>query len=247
VSGLITAVRHLTIVPVPGPGHAPLSALGRAAAWFPVVGLALGATVAGGERLASWLFPPLLAALLTITLWKLLTGGLHLDGLADCLDGLLGRDPEHRLAIMRDSRIGAFGALGLILVLLLEIAAVAELPSAVRGPALLAAPAVARATPALLARVFPPARAEGQGASFHAGVGVPAAVAGLVVALAVAVLALGWLGVAATAAGVVAALAAAALVARRIGGVTGDVLGACVELAELAVLLTVSAWTYARP
>jgi adenosylcobinamide-GDP ribazoletransferase len=76
---------------------------------------------------------------------------------------------------------------------------------------------------------------------------VPAAVAGLVVALAVAVLALGWLGVAATAAGVVAALAAAALVARRIGGVTGDVLGACVELAELAVLLTVSAWTYARP
>src|SRR5206468_3533957 len=132
----------------------------------------------------------LLAGLLTVTAWKLLTGGLHLDGLADCLDGLGGRDAEHRLAIMRDSRIGAFGALGLILLLLLEIAAVTEMPPGVRTGALLVVPAVARATPALLARLFSPAKQEGLGAAFGAGVGALAAPAALSIALVAAVVAL---------------------------------------------------------
>src|SRR5688572_17863014 len=108
------------------------------------------------EWLASRMFPPLLAALLTVTLWKLLTGGLHLDGLADCLDGLGGRDAADRLRIMRDSRIGAFGAIGLILFLLLEVAAVAELSPEVRWRALIVAPALARSTPPLVAWIFPP-------------------------------------------------------------------------------------------
>ena len=83
--------------------------------------------MAAVDSLTARLFPGLLGALLTVTAWKLLTGGLHLDGLADCLDGLVGRDREHRLAIMRDSRIGTFGAVGLILFLMLEIVTVAEL------------------------------------------------------------------------------------------------------------------------
>jgi hypothetical protein len=94
------------------------------------------------------LFPALLAPLLTVTVWQLLTGGLHLDGLADCLDGLTGRDPTQRLAIMRDSRIGVFGALGLIVLMLLEIAAVTELPPAARWRVLLVVPVVGRAMPA---------------------------------------------------------------------------------------------------
>jgi adenosylcobinamide-GDP ribazoletransferase len=184
--------------------------------------------------------------LLTVTAWKLLTGGLHLDGLADCLDGLVGRDPAHRLAIMRDSRIGAFGAIGLIFFLLLEIVALAELAPALRTAALIAAPTIARATPALLGRLFRPARPDGQGAAFHGGVAASAVAVGVAVALTAATIALGWLGVAALAAGMAAAVALGAFVARRLGGITGDVLGACLEIAELAVLLTVSAWTYAR-
>lgn len=246
MSGLLAAARYLTIVPFPGRGHARMEALGRSAAWFPVIGAGLGIVLAGAERVASWLFPPLLAALLTVTLWKLLTGGLHLDGLADCLDGMAGRDREHRLAIMRDSRIGSFGAIGLILVLLLEIVAVAELPPEVRGGALLSAPVLARATPALLGRLFAPARPDGQGAAFHEGLGRSAPAVGLAVALAVVTLALGWPGVAAAAAALGAAAAVAAVLARRLGGVTGDVLGAAIEIAELTVLLTVSAWTYVR-
>jgi adenosylcobinamide-GDP ribazoletransferase len=194
--------------------------------------------------LTSRFFPPLLAALLTVTCWKLVTGGLHLDGLADCVDGIGGRDPEHRLAIMRDSRIGAMGAVGLILFLLLEIAAVSELPDAVRAHALLAAPVIARAMPALLGRLLPPARREGLGAAFQASLPRSAAPLALAVALAVATLALGGAGVVAVAVASGLCLLIGRVVARRLGGITGDVFGASIETAELAALLTVSAWAH---
>jgi adenosylcobinamide-GDP ribazoletransferase len=148
---------------------------------------------------------------------------------------------------MRDSRIGAFGAIGLILFLMLEIVALAELAGDVRWGALIAAPAIARATPAVIGRLFRPARAQGQGAAFRAGLRPSAVAVGPAVALAAATLVLGWLGVAALAAGMAAAVALAAFLGRRLGGTTGDVLGAAVEISELAVLLTVSASTYARP
>ncbi|HEV8473355.1 MAG TPA: adenosylcobinamide-GDP ribazoletransferase [Methylomirabilota bacterium] len=246
MSALVAAFRHLTIVPFGGPAHVGPRALGHAAPWFPVVGAALGLALALVATVTDRVFPPLLAALLTVTAWKLLTGGLHLDGLADCLDGLVGRDPEHRLAIMGDSRIGAFGAVGLILFLMLELVAVAELPPPARWRALIAAPAIARATPVLLARLFRPARAEGQGAAFHAGLGRGAAPAALAVALVVAVAALGGVGVVAVGVAALAVTALGAFLARRLGGITGDVLGAGVEVGELAVLLTVSAWAHAR-
>jgi adenosylcobinamide-GDP ribazoletransferase len=240
-------MRYLTIVPVPGGGAHGLPALGRAAPWFPVVGLALGAVLVGVERLTSAVFSPLLAALLTVTVWKVLTGGLHLDGLADCLDGLAGRDAAHRLGIMRDSRLGAFGAIGLILFLLLEIAALVELPADARWRALLVLPAVGRATPPLLARCFTPARADGHGATFRDGLRAGAWPLGLALAVALAVAALGVVGLALAAASVAAALALAAFMAGRLAGITGDVLGAAIEVAELAGLLTVAAWTHARP
>ena len=240
------AARYLTIIPVPGGGHASLEALGRSAAWFPVVGMGLGLLLVLADRLTSWLFSPLLAALLTVTAWKLVTGGVHLDGLADCLDGLVGRDPEHRLAIMRDSRIGAFGAVGLILFLMLEIVALAELVPPARGSALFAAPVMSRATLAVLAALFRAARPDGHGAAFQAGVRPAAIAIGLVIAVAASIFALGGLGVAAGAVGLVAAVGLAFFLAGRLDGVTGDVLGAAVEISELAVLLTVSAWTYPR-
>jgi adenosylcobinamide-GDP ribazoletransferase len=246
VSGLVIAARYLTILPLPGRRHAPAEHLGRACAWFPVVGLGLGVLLAGLDRaLAAW-FPPLLAALLTVTAWKLMTGGLHLDGLADCLDGLAGRDREHRLAIMRDSRIGTFGAVGLILFLMLELVTLSELTPDARWRALLVTPAIARSAPPLLARLWSPARESGQGAAFVGGVGR----AGALIALAAATLAaLGVLGVAglvATVAGLAASVTAARFLTGRLGGLTGDVLGAAVEIAELVALLAVIAWAGAR-
>ena len=244
MTGLVVAARYLTIVPLPGPARPSADALGRAAPWFPVVGLGLGVVLVVTERVTEVLFPLLLAGLLTVTVWKLLTGGLHLDGLADCLDGLGGRDAEHRLAIMRDSRIGAFGALGLILLLLLEIAAVTELPPSVRSHALLVVPVVARATPPLLARLFPAAKSEGLGAAFGAGVGPLAVPIALSVALVVAIVALRGVGIVVLVVSVVSALVLTRFFAARVSGITGDVLGAAIEIAELAGLLTVSAWSH---
>lgn len=244
--GLLVAVRYLTIVPFPGRVGAEATRLGAAAPWFPVIGLGIGLIAVVVGRAAGALFPPLVAALLTVTVWKLLTGGLHLDGLADCLDGLPGPNAAHRLAVMRDSRIGAFGAIGLILFLFLEIVAVAELPPATRWPTLLAAPAMARAMPVLLARVFPAANPGGQGAKFRSGLRRTATPIALAVAAVVALGLLGWIGLVAFAAALVASLGVGWFWARRLCGITGDVLGASVELAELTILLMVIAWGRAR-
>jgi adenosylcobinamide-GDP ribazoletransferase len=217
--------------------------LGRAAAWFPVIGLGLGLAVAGGEWAIARLFPPLLDALLAVTLWKLLTGGLHLDGLADCLDGLVGTDPAERLRIMRDSRIGAFGAVGLILFLLLEVAAVSELPPASQWRALVVAPTVARVAAPVLAWVFPPATPFGQGAMFRAGLTRARVLVATVLGALVAVVVLGPAGLVVCATAAAATLGLGWLSTRRLGGVTGDVLGAGIEITELIALLTVVAWT----
>lgn len=242
MSGLLVAARYLTIVSLPGPSPTDRLALGRSAPWFPVVGLLLGLAVAGTSWVTGRMFPSLLGALLSVTVWKVLTGGLHLDGLADCLDGLGGHDPEQRLRIMRDSRIGALGAVGLILFLLLEISAVAEIQPWARWRALVLAPVAGRAAAPLLAMLFPPARPDGHAALFRQGLRRHAAPVALAVALGVAVIALGGPGLVALVASGLAALGAARFVASRIGGITGDVLGASVELAELVTLLVVAAW-----
>jgi adenosylcobinamide-GDP ribazoletransferase len=245
VSGLLVAARYLTIVPLPG-RDVGLAALGRAAPWFPVVGLALGLVLTVIDVVVSRLFPPLLAGLLVVTGWKLLTGGLHLDGLADCLDGLVGRDPAHRLAIMQDSRIGALGAVGLILFLLLEVSALAEIVAPLRWRALVVAPAIGRTMPPLLARLFPAARAHGHGAAFRAGLRPTSAPSALVLGVLVAVAGLGPPGVVAAAVGALVAVALGGFLATRLSGLTGDALGASIETTELVVLLTVSAWVHLR-
>jgi len=252
VTGLVQAVRYLTIVPIRRP-FAPDGALpapmdlGRSAVWFPIIGLGLGLCLAAIQSIAARLFPPLLVGLITVATWKVLTGGLHLDGLADCLDGLAGRDAEHRLAIMRDSRIGVFAALGLIVVLLADVAALAETEEGRRWQAVIIAPTIGRAMPAMLARLFPPARPDGHGALFAKGVSRGGAALAVVLAALVAVIARGWAGLLAALAGALAALLAGALLTRRLGGITGDVLGAAVEIAETVVLLAHAAWAQGRP
>ncbi len=238
MGSLILALRFLTIVPVPGREGRGVSALGHAAWWFPVVGLMLGGLLAGAGRLVDVLFPPLVGAALLVTAWKAATGGIHLDGLADVLDGLAGRDPARRLAIMRDSRIGVFGAAGLVLFLLLSVTALAGLPAAVRGRLLVLAPVIGRVTPLLAGAWLTPATpGQGLGAAFAAGLSRWAGLVHAAAGLGLAAWMLGpWgVGVAAAAWGV--AMLAASFVAGRLGGLTGDVLGAVVELAELGVLL----------
>jgi adenosylcobinamide-GDP ribazoletransferase len=238
MASLILAVRFLTIVPVPGPETGGVDALGRAAWWFPVVGLALGAVLAGLDRLLALAFPPLLSAVLVVAAWKLLTGGIHLDGLADSLDALGGSDTERRLAILRDSRIGVFGASGLILTVLTGVVALAEIPRPGRTPILLLAPMIGRTAPLLCGawiRAATPDR--GVGASFLRTLPRLAGPAHFGAAVALALLWLGPIGVALPAGAVVVAYAWTALVSSRFGGLTGDGLGGAVEVSELTVVV----------
>jgi adenosylcobinamide-GDP ribazoletransferase len=238
VSSLILAVRFLTIVPVPGREAAGIGALGRAGWWFPVVGLALGGALVALDRALAVAFPALLASLLVVSAWKVATGGIHLDGLADCLDGLGGRTAEHSLSIMRDSRIGVFGAVGLILAFLIAVVALAELPPGARARALLLAPVVGRLTPLLVAPAFPAVAGGGGTAGvFLSGVSRWAGLVHLAAALGLAWVLLGAWGAAVVLGAALAALAWSGLFAWRLGGVTGDVLGGGVEIAELTVLL----------
>src|SRR5262245_49966303 len=193
------------------------------------------------------MFAPTLAAVLALAGWKIATGGIHLDGLADSLDGLAGASRERRLAIMRDSRIGVFGAAGLVLCFLLAVSALAELPERLRELALIAAPALGRIAPALggagAAAATPRA---GLGADFLDGLSRWTGPAQLAAAAAALALAIGPAGFVVAGAAAAAALAWSALMARRLGGLTGDALGAAVEIAEVAALLAFAGLAHRR-
>ncbi|WP_371410699.1 adenosylcobinamide-GDP ribazoletransferase [Tabrizicola sp. TH137] len=232
---LVAAFGLLTRLPLPARSFTPSP---RAAWAWPVVGAVLGGLSAAAVSAALWLgLAPGIAAALALILTALLTGGLHEDGLADTADGLLGgRDKDRRLEIMKDSRIGSYGALALILVTLIRWSALAALIAAGQHwAALIAAGALSRAPMAVLIATLPNAR----GAGLSHLTGQPprrAALAACGIALTLALLATGAtvLTLALAAAATTAFLARAAKA--RIGGQTGDILGASQQLAEAATL-----------
>lgn len=238
MASLVLALRFLTILPVPGREAGGPGALGRAAWWFAAVGLILGTILVAADWLMALAFPPLLSALLVVSLWKILTGGIHLDGLADCLDGLGGGDRQRRLAIMRDSRIGVFGAVGLILLFLIATMAVAEMPAPSRRRVLLLAPVVGRLAPVLIGARFRAATPDqGSGAPFLRGLPGWAGPVNLVATAALGGWLLGSWGFLITLGALAIVSLWSAFLAWRLGGLTGDVLGSGVELGELMVLL----------
>ena len=240
---LLSAFALLTRLPLPN--HRGTGA-GSAWAW-PLVGAVLGACGAALASGALWLgVTPGVTAVLVLALGAMLTGGLHEDGLSDTADGLYGGwTRERRLEIMKDSRVGSYGVLALVLVTLARWSALTAVlvfagPTQGFWAVLVATGVLSRAPMVLMMALLPNAR--GEGLSHATGRPSPArAGAGLALAVALAVLLTGWTGVlmAAAALGVGVALSASAL--RRIGGQTGDVLGASQQLAEAACLAVLSA------
>jgi len=234
------AAAFLTRLPV-SRGDAPPN-LARAYRAFPLVGAMIGAAVGAVDLLLLRIgLPAIAAAALALGAGALLTGALHDDGLADVADGFGGgRDTAAKLAVMRDSRLGTYGALLLVTAFVAKVGALTMLPRGNVILALIATHALARAPLAVLAATMAYAR-EGLAAS----VGRPdpsTAFAASLVAAAIAFLALP-AGMAMTAIIVAAAGATcfAVLAQRQIGGQTGDVLGAAEQVCEIAVLLTLAA------
>jgi len=216
--------------------------LGRSVAFFPVAGLAVGALLAAAAWFMRGRLPAPLQAVCVVALLAWLSGGLHLDGLADVFDGLSGGhgDRARALAIMRDARIGAHGAAALCLVLLAKTAALLPLVEAADTWALVAFPVAARWAAVPLVAFFPYARPEGLGKAFHENTRVAYVVAATLLAAPVAV-AMGPRAAVPVTAALAAALLFALAVHRRIGGLTGDAYGACIELAEVAFLVAAGA------
>ena len=249
VRRLTLAVTFLTGIPLPVKGHVSPADLWRSMGWYPLVGLALGAAAWGVYAGLLELLPSFVAAVLVVLLLESVTRGLHMDGLMDTADGVLSGAPRERaLEIMKDSNVGAMGVVAAVLILILKVAALGALTRAAAAAPLLAGWCAARALPAVDAYAWPYARAAGTGEAFtrERTIG-PVMMAGWLLLGGVVVA--GLVGLAADAAGtwssglviaVVAmgvALLVQAAVAKRLGGLTGDVYGMGIELAEAAALV----------
>ena len=252
--GFRLSVTLLSVLPAGGPDVVPArQAAAAAMAWAPLVGLLLGLPAAAALWVADHLLHtgPLVAAALSVSSLAVLTRALHWDGLADLADGLGSRKPAaEALAIMRRSDIGPFGVLTLVLTLLFQVAGLAQADAAGRGPAAVIVAAVTGRLALTWAcrRGVPAARPGGLGA-LVAGTLPPAVpavltagllavtVGGIWLAAAVAAVPVAWILPVAEAAGLLVSLAVAWHAVRRLGGITGDVLGALVETATAACLL----------
>jgi adenosylcobinamide-GDP ribazoletransferase len=237
----IFAWHFLTMIPLSRAHHEPTAPeLAASMAWYPVVGLLIGGGLVAADKVLDIVFATEVVNALVLVMLVLLTRGLHQDGLADTLDGLAGgRTPAERLSIMRDPRIGALGATGLFLSLVLRYAGLMALPIELRLPALLCMPAVGRWAMVTLAWTSPYARAEG-------GLAAPflTHLSWRHVALATIFLTIGLTG-GFSAVGALLILVVGALVVlvgwyacrRWFGGITGDILGAANETTEILFLL----------
>jgi adenosylcobinamide-GDP ribazoletransferase len=228
----LAAVAFLTRIPA---GRTFRDA-GAGAALFPVVGAAIGAAVGGSTYGLARVVPAPAAAGIALAIGALLTGALHLDGLADTADALAGRSREAALAIMRDHAVGVYGAVAIALDLLVKAAALSALAGRARAVLeALAAGALSRAAAPVLAVALPSLRTEGAGAAFR--VAPAAALVAVLLAVAIAAPVEPLLIAAAAVVGV----ACFAWFRLRFGGHTGDLLGAATELVETAALVTAAA------
>jgi adenosylcobinamide-GDP ribazoletransferase len=240
---LRTAVAFLTRLPMPHPAGPMPQNFARAQRLFPAVGAAIGGAVGLlclGLRAIG--LPDLAAAALALGASALLTGALHEDGLADVADGFGGgRDTAAKLEIMRDSRLGTYGALMLMVSFVAKVSLLAALPDAFVVQGLIAAHALARGVLPFMAMNLPYARKDGLAASAGPPDFATAATAGGL-ALVIALVVLPWrdaFGAALMAAGCAAGMGW--LAQRQIGGQTGDVLGGAEQLGEIAILLLLAA------
>ena len=233
---LRTAFGLLTTLPFGMPEDWLPGDSGRAGIWYPLVGVVIGGLTWLAWRALTLYFPPLMVGVLTLLVWVVLTGGLHLDGLADCCDGMLASTtPERRLEIMKDPCLGTFGGIGLLFVLLLKAVALSLLaPSA--GLGIVLAATISRWF-ILPAGLLPLARPGGMGADFALGLRLGAIFITAILPLGLAFL-LGTQGFWAVLTALLAAAAVLGLAYTRINGVTGDVFGMLVEVTETAVLLS---------
>ena len=235
----------LTIFPLARNLNWEPSDVSNSRAFYPAVGLLMGLLLVGIEEGSSQLFSAPMTAAFLVAAMVIITRALHLDGLMDICDGVFGGfSPERRLEIMKDSRVGAFGVAGGVVVLLLKYAAFVTLltiPEPGKVWALLLFPAISRWTMVVLLGAFPYVRTHGLGSPFHgSGTKVSTAIAGISI-LSAAILLGGFAGLGLLIGAMVMAWIMGLGMAKYLGGLTGDAYGATNEIIEMIVIIVATA------
>ena len=236
MSGLRTATSLLTRIPVGGEPNGDRD-LARSVPWLPVVGGLVGLVVAAAYVALRSALPQDLAAAIAVVAGIVTTGALHEDGLADTLDALAGgKTIEERIAILGDPRHGTFGVVAIAVSVVVRILAIGDLDGRSALVVVPTAHGLARAAAALLL-VVRPARDQGLGAAFGRAMGLRHVLGAAVAGVTIAVVTFGIWSAAAIAVGGTVAWFAALVSSRRVGGITGDVLGAVEQTVEVGLLL----------
>ena len=214
----------------------------EALGWYPFIGLLIGGVLVLADRGLSRLLPPGPTAALLVALLALVSGGLHLDGVADTADGMAVQgDRAKRLGVMSEGNTGPAGVMALVLVLLAEWAALAALPGGERVAALLIAPTLARWTVVPVGVLFLPARPRGLGHALAQGMWPLAAPLATAICVIAAFALFGAPGLVLVLIAGIAAMLLAGAAARLLDGVTGDVFGACIEVSQVVVWMALVA------
>ncbi|MBN1160614.1 MAG: adenosylcobinamide-GDP ribazoletransferase [Dehalococcoidales bacterium] len=239
----MVAAQFLTSIPVRLKGELRPEQLGRSTLYFPLVGLGIGAILAGLNWVFNLTLPAPVTSALLITALVILTGAMHLDGLSDTCDGMAGhKTVEERWRVMHDSRAGAFGVVGIILVLLIQYAALNSVPADKMTAVLLFMPTISRWAMVYAIYAFPYARKEGLGTAYKTATRWPQFIIATIITLAIAGALYPLLNVTGfiVFSGVLVITTGLAFYFKyKFAGLTGDTYGTINEIGEVIALIVV--------
>ena len=234
----LAALQFLTIISIPWRREAKVEEVGRSTGYFPVIGLIIGLILAGLNWLFSLILPSAVANALLIVSLVILTGALHLDGFVDTCDGIAGhKTVEDRWRVMRDSRVGGFGIVGVVLLLLVKYVSLSSIPGPLLLTTLVLMPVLSRWAMAYAIFVYPYARPSGLGKAFKQGTSWPRFTLATIITVAVVAILAQLIGLGVMFLIWVLTVALAAYFKSKFSGLTGDNYGAINEVAEVAVLI----------
>ena len=245
LSTFLAALQFLTIISIPWRRDAREVQIRNSVGYFPVVGLIIGLILAS----LSWLFglalPPGIVNALLLVVLVVVTGALHLDGLADTCDGLAGhKTVEDRWQIMRDSRVGGFGVIGVVLILLVKYVSLNSIPGTLMTASLVLMSVSGRWAMVYSVFAYPYARPSGLGKAFKEGSRWPGFIVATIVTIAIAVVSMQLIGLAVLATVWLIVVALAAYFKKTFAGLTGDNYGAINEISEVSVLILVNMFVH---
>ena len=239
----LAALQFLTAIPLPGRREFGPEELGRSTGYFPVVGLIIGLILAGLNWLLGLVLPSAVVSALLLVSLAVITGLMHLDGFVDTCDGIAGhKTVEDRWQVMHDSRAGAFGIVGVVLLLLVKYVSLNSIPASLMMVTLIFMPVVSRWAMVYAIFAYPYARPSGLGKAFQQGTGWPGFILATLITVAVAVALIPLFQLAGLLLIVsvwMITVIMATYLKRKFSGLTGDTYGAINEVAEVSVLILV--------